>query len=173
MNFPSLISQINEHVTLSEEEVDFLESVVIPRPFTQGELIIKNGEVARYMMFVKTGYLMTYYTDDAGVDHVVQFAGGGWWCGDIHSVSQQPNPVTLYSTRGLSDGQVLLLPRLTQQQLLERYPVFERYFRITFQNSFMKQQFRFIESYSATAEKRYQKFIASYPTIEQYVSQKY
>jgi CRP-like cAMP-binding protein len=171
MNSATILSHINQLVKLDKIETDFLESILIARPFKQGELIVKSGEAARYMIYVNRGYLMTYYTDNEGADHVVQFSAGGWWCGDIYSLSQ--NPTTIYSTKGLTEGEVLLLPRLAQLQLFEKYIKFEKYFRILFQNSLMRQQLRFIESYSSPAEERYLAFRTSYPDLENFVSQKY
>ena len=171
MTFDSLLSNIGQYIKLNEEEKDFLLSALIPRPFQQGELIVRSGEPARYMLFVLAGSLMTYFTDSNGADHVIQFAGEGWWSGDIYSLSDQP--VTRYSTKGLTKGEVFLLPRLAQQELLERYPKFERYFRITFQKGLMRQQLRYVEGHSTSAEERYQSFIQAYPAIAQTAPQKY
>jgi CRP-like cAMP-binding protein len=171
MDISPILTNINQVVQLDSAESAYLGSVLIPRPFKQGELIVKSGDTARYMMFVNSGYIMSYYTDQLGNDHVVQFAANGWWCGDIYSLSQ--NPTTIYSTKGLTDGELLLLPRSAQDSLFEKYNKFERYFRITFQNSVIRHQLRFIEGYSTTAEERYQKFISTYPNLEQHVAQKY
>ncbi|MDN5284405.1 MAG: cAMP-binding domain of or a regulatory subunit of cAMP-dependent protein kinase [Mucilaginibacter sp.] len=171
MNSAPILSNINEHVQLDENEAAYLESVLISRPFKQDELIVKSGDIARYIMFVNAGYIMSYYTDQEGDDHVVQFAAQNWWSGDLFSLSQDPR--TIYSTKGLTDGELLLLPRSAQDQLFEKYPKFERYFRITFQTSLIRQQLRFIESYSLTAEERYVKFQLRFPKIDQYIAQKY
>jgi CRP-like cAMP-binding protein len=171
MNSRNILNNINQVVQLDEHETEFLESILIKRPFKQGELVVESGDPARYMMFVNDGYLMTYFTDQNGTDHVVQFASGGWWVGDIYSLSREAR--TRYTTKGLCDGELLLLPRSAQNQLLDTYIKFERYFRITFQNSLLRQQLRFIESYSASAEERYLSFITTYPDIQQYVPQKY
>jgi CRP-like cAMP-binding protein len=171
MNFDLIFENFNGVVKLNREEKDFLESVLIARPFKQGELIIKSGESARYLMFVNAGYIMSYYTDKEGTDHVIQFAVHGWWGGDIYSLSA--DPTTVFSTKALSDGELLLLPRSAQQELFEKYPVFERYFRIQFQRSVIRYQLRFIENYSANAEERYQAFLQRFPGLEQYVPQKY
>jgi CRP-like cAMP-binding protein len=167
----ALTAKIDELVHLSEEEKQFLDSVIIPRQFKQGETIVSSGEMARYMMFVCAGYLMTNYADKEGNEHVVQFARDGWWCSDFYSFSD--TPVTRFTTKALSDGEMLLLPRIAHQQLLEKYPRIERYFRIFFQNSSMRQQWRLIENYSSDAEERYQSFIITFPGMEQYVPQKY
>jgi hypothetical protein len=65
------------------------------------------------------------------------------------------------------------LPKTSVDQLLEKYVKFERYFRILYQNSLVTQQHRVILSYSATAEERYLSFREKYPTLEQFVPQKY
>ena len=171
MNSAKIVATLNQFVSLNAEEIRFLESILIPRPFKQGETIVKCGDTARYMMFVNTGYLMTYFTDKDGNDHVIQFARDGWWCGDIYSL--QNDPTTPYTTKGLSDGELLLLPRLAHEHLFEKFPVFERYFRIQFQNSVIRNQWRLIENYSDIAEVRYQSFITKFPGMEQYVPQKY
>lgn len=171
MNSKIILSNISETVSLNEEETAFLESVLIPRPYKQGEIIVESGETSKYIMFINSGYLMTYYTDKNGTDHVIQFGSGGWWSGDIYNLNK--NTRTLYTTKGLCDGEVLLLPLLAQNHLLENYIKFERYFRITFQNALLRQQLRFVESYTASSEERYQSFISTYPNIEQFVPQKY
>lgn len=171
MNTKLILSNMNEHVRLNEQETELFLSVLIPRPFKQGELIVKAGDVARYMTFVVSGNLMTYYTDKDGADHVVQFASEGWWAGDIYSLSDQQH--TPYSTRALSDGELLLLPRLAHIHLFESSQQFERYFRIVFQKGLMRQQLRYIEGHSTSAEERYESFIRAYPTLVQEVPQKY
>ena len=171
MNTDIILSQISQFVALEDTEAKYLESLLIPRTFKQGELIVESGGPARYLIFVNDGYLMTYYTDKNDFDHVVQFARTGWWTGDLHSLSN--DIPTIYSTKGLTDGEVLLLPKLAHDHLLEKYINFERYFRIIFQNSLMRLQFRMIESYSTTAEERYLAFREKHPKMEQYVSQKY
>jgi CRP-like cAMP-binding protein len=171
MDLSLLISHITEYVALSDAEIDFLGSILIQRPFKQGEVLIHAGEAARYMVFVNDGHVMTYFTDDDANEHVMQFAATGWWAGDIYSISH--HTTTKYSTRGLGNGEVLLLPRIAHQQLLEKFPTMERYFRMHFQNALIRQQLRFIESYTTTSEERYQKFVDTYPTLERFVAQKH
>ena len=171
MNCTALIANMNLLVGLNEEETKFLESVLIPRQFRQGEVLMQNGDTARYLMFVSEGFLMSYFTDKNGNEHVVQFARDGWWCGDFYSLNA--NPVTPFTTRALRDGEVLMLPRTAHQQLLEKYGKFEKYFRLFFQERYMRQQWRLIENFSDSAEERYQSFTATFPGMEQYVPQKY
>jgi len=171
MNINTLLTHISNYSTLTEDEVESLKSVLIPRPFRQGEIIVNAGDAARYMMYVIDGYVMTYYTGEDGADHVVQFAADGWWTGDLFSLSKENK--TLYSTRALSDGEMLLLPRSAQSQLLDNHINIEKYFRMLFHNALMRQQMRIIENNINTAEERYNLLIITYPKMEQFVPQKY
>jgi len=151
-----LLSLINQYVTLDEEETAFIESLVVSRSCKRNEVIAQSGKSSRYMILVLSGYVMTYYTDNEGVDHVVQFAGGGWWTGDQNSPA-------LYSTRALSDGEITLLPKAAQDVLMERHIKFERYFRHVFQHALMRMQARITENHQ-TADERYLAFRARYAT---------
>jgi CRP-like cAMP-binding protein len=171
MNSDLVLANISQYIQLHEEETKFLLSALIPRSFRAGELIVKSGDPARYISFVNSGYLMTYHTDEQGMDHVIQFAAEGWWSGDIYSLQQ--DVTSLYSTRGLSNGELLLLPNLAQRHLLENYSKFERYFRMVFQKALIRQQLRYLEGHSSSAEDRYLSFVKAYPSIVQEVPQKY
>ena len=171
MDTDLILSNINEYVRLTDEETDAVKSALILRPYRHGEIIVRGGDVARYLMFVNEGYVMTYYTDKDGVDHVIRFAGAGWWVNDFYSMDATGN--TLFSTRGLCDGELLVLPKAAHNELLGKYINMERYFRKLFHHSVIKQQMRFVKSNTDTAEERYLEFIATYPNLEQHVAQKY
>lgn len=166
-----LFKSIAQHVSLDEEEKKYLQSILLPMKVSQNEFIEKAGEVTRYFINVNEGCLMTYFTDSQANDHVLQFATAGWWTGDLHSYTTE-SP-SIYSTRALTDSSVLLLPKNQRDILLERYPKFERYFRIILENSLITHQQRILRNFSTTAESRYQHFLEKYPTLEQFVPQKY
>lgn len=166
-----ILSNFGDHVCLDENAQKQLMSVLIQRPVKRGEILINAGEHARYMLFVNAGYLMTYYTDNNGSDHVIQFAGAGWWSGDIYSSIDQQ--ITPYYTKALTDGEVLLLPGVAQSHLLQNFPIFEQYFRVIFQKGVLRQQRRYIEAVATSAEERYRSFILAYPTIAAEIPQKY
>jgi CRP-like cAMP-binding protein len=114
---------------------------------------------------------MTYYTDKEGNDHVIQFSTSGWWTADLHSLTNQQS--SIYSTRALTDSEIFLLPKIRLEELVERYPIFERYFRIMFQNSLVTHQNRIVQAFSFSAEERYDYFQQKYPQLEQFVPLKY
>jgi CRP-like cAMP-binding protein len=170
-NSSTLLSAFSKHVELTEDESNFLLSLIVPQRIKQGELIESAGEITRYFIYVGSGCLLSYYTDKQGNEHVIQFAMAGWWTGDIHSYTK--GLPSIFTTKALTDSEVWLIPKASLDLLLEKHPKFERYFRIIFQNSLVTHQSRLMQSYSATAEERYLTFREKYPTLEQYIPQKY
>jgi CRP-like cAMP-binding protein len=167
----SFIAHINETVQLTEEEKQFISSICLPLTVRQGDFVERSGEVTRYYIYVQSGCLMTYFTDKDAVDHVAQFATARWWTGDLHSITK--GIPSIYSTRALADSEVLLLSKHSQEELLEKYPRLERYFRILYQNALVTHLHRIIQGHSAAADERYISFREKYPSLEQYVPLKY
>jgi len=171
MDTKGILSHITRHVTLSDEEKLFFTSILIPVKLKQGEFAEKAGEITTNFIHVNSGCLTTYYTDKEGNDHVIQFSTSGWWTADLHSLTNQQS--SIYSTRALTDSEIFLLPKIRLEELVERYPIFERYFRIMFQNSLVTHQNRIVQAFSFSAEERYDYFQQKYPQLEQFVPLKY
>lgn len=167
----TILQAIEKHVALSKEEGNYLLSILETKVLKQGEFIEKAGKVTEHFIYVKSGCLMTYYTNEQGHDHVIQFAMPNWWTGDLNSFTKQV--ASAYSTRALADSEVLLIQKKELDTLLERFPSFEKYFRIIFQNSLITHQNRIVQNIAATAESRYLEFQKKYPSLEQYVPLKY
>jgi CRP-like cAMP-binding protein len=171
MDKSGIIRSISKYVPLDEIESLYFTSLLLPLKIRQGEFTERIGNISKGMIYVNTGCLMTYFSDKQATDHVIQFATAGWWTGDLHSfTSQTPS---IYSTKALADSEVLLLPKNDMDQVLEKFPKFERYFRIIFQNSLVTHQHRIIQNFSVDAEDRYAQFQEKYPSLEQYVPLKY
>lgn len=171
MDKSQILLHVKKVVPLTAEEEFYLTTIALPMHLRQGEMIERVGEVSPGLIFVNSGCLMTYFTDTDAHDHVIQFAFTGWWTGDLHSLTK--NVPSIYSTRALADSEVLILTKSALDELFRKHPVFERYFRIIFQNSLVTHQNRIIQNFSATAEERYLAFRQKYPTLEQFAPLKY
>lgn len=170
-DFKSILAAVEKHITLDDSERGAFFSVLAARHVKPGDFVEKAGEPSLHFIYVVSGCLMTYCTDKEGGERVIQFGTSGWWTGDLHSFTNRVP--SIYSTRALVESDVFLLTKNDLDQFLEKVPKFEKYFRILYQNSIVAHQHRLIQAYSATAEERYQTFREKYPTLEQYVPQKY
>ena len=130
---------------------------------------MQADDVCRYEYFVLSGCLRSYYTDNKGFEHTVQFAMEDWWIGDMRSfITQTPAWLNIDA---LEDTEVLMLGKDALEKLYIEIPAFERYFRLRIQNAFVAEQQRTGFALSKTAEERYLAFVNKYPLLEQRIPQ--
>jgi CRP-like cAMP-binding protein len=167
--FEVLFQKLDEKIKLSDEERVLAKSFFTPKKLRKRQYILQEGDVCKYTAFVEKGMLRSYTIDEKGNEHIMQFAFEGWWIADQFSfLTGEP---AVYSIDALEDSELLLLSKQAEEQLLQRIPKFERYFRILLQNSLIATQRRLIGSLSQTAEERYNQLIQTCPTIPQRVPQ--
>ena len=115
------------------------------------------------MIFVEKGLLRSYSVDEKGSEHILQFAPEGWWIADVYSFFTGEN--SAYNIDAIEDSELLLITNPAIEQLYERVPKFERYFRILTQNNMVAMQKRLTSELSSSAEEKYLKLISAYPNI--------
>ncbi len=164
-----LIQHIKNRTELSDNDVEIINSVIRVDSFKKGEFISKQGKVSKYSSYVISGCIKTYHTDKGGNDHVVAFAIEDWWAGDLASfITHTPAD---YSVQCLENSEVIQMSAKTFDELYERIPHFERFFRELIQSAYVQAQKRIVNNFSLTAKERYLLFREKYPQFEQRVPQ--
>lgn len=166
-----ILKNINAITPLTKEE----EAIIIPflteEKHKAKTLILKSGEVCKNSYFVKSGILRSFSINDNIVEHILHFACEGWWMGDMYSlITQKPGHLFI---EVLEDAEVIVLSKENQEQLYNKVPKLERFFRILTENSLVSHQERLIDNLSLTAEERFINFKNKYPELLQKVPQKY
>ena len=50
-----------KYSTMTHDELDVLESVLLPLKFSKGEMILKEGEICRYIYYIERGLIRQFY----------------------------------------------------------------------------------------------------------------
>jgi CRP-like cAMP-binding protein len=167
--FEILFQKFDEKIKLTEEEKELCKTFFIPKKIRKRQYLLQEGDVNKYAAFVEKGMLRSYSIDNKGNEHIVQFAFEGWWISDPYSfLTGEPST---YTIDALEDSELLLLTKPAEEQLMERLPKLERYFRLLLQNNMISSQRRLVGSLSQSAEERYFDLIGSCPTIPKRVPQ--
>jgi CRP-like cAMP-binding protein len=170
MNFELLISSISRHISLTGEEVEFFTSLLKPKSLKNGEFLLREGDLCKYKTFVVKGCLKTYYQDENGFEHIIDFSIEDWWADDLYSfLTQTPSTSNI---KAIEDTDVLQIGKTDLALIYQKIPKFERFFRILFQNAFITQREQINLALSASAEERYLLFIKKKPYAEKRFSQK-
>src|SRR4030095_6386734 len=135
----------------------------------KGDFILREGEIAKYGVFVATGCLRSYSIDQKGKEHILQFAAEDWWISNMESMmSQQPST---YFIDAIEDSEVLLTDRPSFQKMMEQVPSFANSFRVGIQKRNDSKDKRIIAALSSNAEERYHQFLENYPRLAQRIPQ--
>lgn len=146
----NLIACIREKVNLNEKDVEILKPFFIPKKVRRRQYILNAGDVCQYITFVEKGMVRSFTVDTEGNEHVVQFAIEGGWVSDVGSFVSEKN--ALYNIEAIEDCELLHLTKQGMDELLEKVPIMERFFRLLMQNNIVVLQRRVVHYMSLSAE---------------------
>uniref|UniRef100_UPI004049706D Crp/Fnr family transcriptional regulator n=1 Tax=Flavobacterium sp. TaxID=239 RepID=UPI004049706D len=165
-----IIQNIEKIIDLSELEKELILSKIEINHFKSKTVLLNAGEICNYSYFVNSGILRSFTIHDNIIEYVLQFACEGWWIGDMYSLlSQKPGNLFIEVNE---DAEVIMLSKENQEELYRAIPKLERFFRILTENSLVAHQERLMDNLSLSAEERFEKFCAKYPSLMQRIPQK-
>ena len=167
--FEKLRAYCERQAQLTKDDYALMQSVFIPRSLKKGEFLLREGEVAKYGVFVTKGCLRSYSVDEKGKEHIIQFTPEEWWTGNLESMRNH-TPST-YFIDAIEGTDVLMQDRTGFQTMMDQIPVFRAMFHLGIEKSAIAKDQRIISALSASAEERYKGFLQKYPTIAQRVPQ--
>jgi len=166
-----ILSNFAMHVTLAPDEQEQVLALLRQKTIAKRKILLRPGEIDRYIYFVEEGCLRMFHTDNDGVEHNLCFYPENWWACDIVSFFKT-KPAT-NTIQALEDTSLSYFTLPDLERLFTQIPKLERFFRILTQNGFDMFQRRVTSNLSKTAEQRYLEFRRHYPGLEQRISQKH
>jgi CRP-like cAMP-binding protein len=167
----SLENHIKTYVSLSEDEIAALNSLVQYRKIKKNQYLLHEDGAAAMSSYILSGCLRTYIIDNKGTEHILGFSTPGWWTGNLQNFyDDKPSQLNI---QAILDTEILFFTQETKEKLFLSGAVFERYFRILTERSLIAFQARTLEILSLSAEERYWKFYHKYPDLMLQLPQKY
>ena len=167
--FEQLFKSIQEKVTLTQEEMEVCKTFFIPKKLRKKQILLQEGDICIYNAFVEKGILRSFFIDEKGNEHIVQFAIEGWWITDLSSFLTNTN--SIYTIEALEDCELLLFTTTAREALMEKVPMFERSQRLLLENAYIANHARINSALTETAEEKYIKLGIAYPGIIKRVPQ--
>lgn len=138
--------------------------------FSKGEILIQAGDVCHFAYKVISGCLKSYVIDQAGKEHILQFAPEEWFISDLDSfIHGSPTHIFI---EAIEDSEVELLnrPQLGSDEVSDELNL--RVFNQKLLNNVIARDKRLISLLSANSEQRYLEFMQTYPSLVQRLPQK-
>ncbi|MGE5107555.1 MAG: Crp/Fnr family transcriptional regulator [Sphingobacteriales bacterium] len=170
MTHDIILKNIAKHISLNEDEINYFISLLKQKKVSKKELILKEEQICKDIIFVHSGILRAYYIDKTGAESTIMFALMDWWVTDMFCfINERP---AMLNIEAVEDSYIFQLEKKDLDNLYIKIPKFERFFRIIMQNAYIREQLRIIENLSHSAEERYNNFLTRYPQVANQVTQK-
>lgn len=154
---------------LPEAHYDQLASSLQVKTIKKGEILSSPGEICKYSFFVEEGLLRSYTVDEAGKEHIIQFAPENWFISDRSSILfDEPSEFYLDAVENTTAVVV-------DENFLKNAIALSATFREN-NNKLLHNHIRHLQKrinllIGASAEKRYLNFIKLYPDLVMRVPQ--
>ena len=168
-NYDSILNNIARYVSLSEEEVKILTSLIRTTRVKKRQFIVQPGFVCQYRNYVVKGAFRVYHLDNDGKEHTVSIGVEDWFVTDFYSYVTQ-TPATHYA-EALEDSLIFQLKYEDIEPLCGEIHALSEYFRLTTEKAFAFSRRRIVSNISKSAEERYFEYINQYPEIANRVPQ--
>lgn len=169
-NYVLILKNIAKHIQLTETETTYFISLLEPKIISSKAYILKENQPCNYLYFVNAGTLRAYFLNKDGKESTIMFALKDWWVTDMACFVKQQS--AMLNIVAIEETEILQISKSNLDLLFQEVPKFERFFRIIFQNAYIREQLRVIQNLSLTAAERYDNFVRKYPQVIQQVTQK-
>ena len=126
--YEKIHQNINRDVPLNKEELDFFNSLLIPKTIKKKEKLLEKGQLCDFEAFIIKGCFKTYFLDHNNNEVILSFPVEDWWVGDMISLHQYL-PSKLY-IEALENSEIFLINAKDKEQLYQKFPKFERVFHL-------------------------------------------
>lgn len=165
----SLFDHFRKFVSISDAEIDVIESYIKRNPVKKKSELLRNGQVCKSLYFVEKGCLRMYFINSKSAEQIIQFAIEGWWIADFFSFMD--NTASEYFIQSIEASEVVSIEQQSFEHVLKAVPQLERYFRIIMQKNLAASQLRAKYLYEMSKEEFYHHFTSSFPDFVQRVPQ--
>lgn len=162
-----IFQEIFKSISFTQNEIKILDSKFKKKVLKKGTIIQEAGKTVLYTHYVQSGCLRTYFVDNSGKEHTLQFAIKDWWISDYTAFFEGGK--AMMSIECIQDTLLYQLSRKDMLQLYLQVPKLESYFRQKLEKRMTAFHKRTLGNLALSAKERYLSFIETYPNIEQKV----
>ncbi len=167
MNQKPLRKQIEEIVQLTDDEFAFVLEHFQKRRFKKYQIVLHEGDYARYDYFVLNGLMKVSRLDTDGKEHILQFGMENWWITDAEAFHHKTKSTLIVDC--LEDTETLSLTLENKEKLSNELPKMQTFFLKKTTNGYIALQKRILCFLSSNANDRYHNLITLYPGLIQRV----
>ncbi|WP_300666197.1 Crp/Fnr family transcriptional regulator [Fluviicola sp.] len=163
-----LKSYLNRFAIFSEEEIDRILPLFSVRKVEKGDYFIREGHYCSEVAFIEKGVFRSFYTSEAGEEITYCFRFQNEFM-TAYSAFITGNK-SVESFQAISDGELLVVPKMEIEQLAEQNPKWTLFLKIVAEQQYLELEGRVFQLQRDSAQKRYQDLVDNQPEYIQQIS---
>ncbi|WP_042722373.1 Crp/Fnr family transcriptional regulator [Flavobacterium sp. B17] len=156
-------------ISINEEEFTSVLSFFQVLEVKKKQNLMLEGEICRSVFFVVKGCMRKFFINEKGIEQTTEFAIENWWITDTFAYERQIKSNFFIQT--VEKSVLLKIDLQSQEELLKKHPVMERYFRMVYQRAYAAAERRIRYLYELSREESYILFSTQYPWFIQRIPQ--
>lgn len=144
-------------------DIEKIRAISTLKNVSKGEMVLKADAVWNYNAFVSSGLFCTYYLDDLGGKHIINFAHKNYWIGDRESLlTQKPS---LLNIEAIEDAELVMIHQNDFHVLMRDVDHFNKMMQGLIENNNVFTQARINANMSVSDQEKYEKFLKKYMPV--------
>ncbi|WP_036381133.1 Crp/Fnr family transcriptional regulator [Muricauda sp. MAR_2010_75] len=165
-----LRKHIEELIALTDEEFDMVLSHFEPIQKRKHQYIVQEGDLVDKEYWILKGCLKSYFLDDEGKEHILQFGMENWWITDYESfIKHIPSKISIDC---IEDSELLYITFENREKLTAQMHKMERFWAKKSKFGRIALQNRILSLLKNSAKERYDLLLEQYPQLFQRVPKK-
>jgi CRP-like cAMP-binding protein len=156
-----LKQHIEKLTPVTDEEFDHILSHFTARQLKKHQYIVQDGDYVVNDCYVVQGLLKAYHIDEAGKEHILQFAPEDWWITDYQAYFNSTK-ATLH-VDSIENSALLCITLSNREKLCADLHKIEHFFRKKSNAGYVALQRRILSLLNSNAKKRYEQLLHQYP----------
>lgn len=165
-----LRQHIEEIISLTDEEFHFVLSHFKQTNKRKHQYLVQEGELVNKEFWVIKGCLKSYFIDDTGKEHILQFGMENWWITDYESFVKQTQSKTFIDC--IEDSELLYITFEDRDKLTAQMHKMERFWAKKSKIGRIALQNRILSLLKNSTQEKYDLLLAQYPKLFQRVPKK-
>ncbi|MTI31269.1 Crp/Fnr family transcriptional regulator [Xanthovirga aplysinae] len=170
MEIHPLKAHIEEIVPITDEQFNYILSFFKLVKKRKHQFVVQEGDRVDKEFWVVKGCLKSYFFDDRGREHILQFAMENWWVTDYDAFTNQTNATI--SVDCLEDCELLYITYQDREKLSAEMHEMERFWAKKTKLGYVALQKRILSLLRNSAKERYDLLFQQYPQLFQRVPKK-
>ena len=162
-----LRQQIENIIEITDTEFDYIFSHFVIKKLKKHQFVIQEGENVINDYFILNGCLKSYFTDNNGKSHILQFGMQDWWITDYQAYYNQTKATINIDC--IEDSELLFLSYINREKLCAEIHKMEHFFRKKTNKRNVALQQRILSLLSNNAKEKYDQLLQLYPQLFQKV----